>query len=136
MGMYVTPVDSSTSSRSRPNASASSGSDLLCSTCLPPQNSRFEAGAVPRRHDMKHLNTVTGLGVRLVLVLGARPNIDAMVRQSGAEPQYAAGQRVTDARTMQAAMQAAGAARMQVEGRLSKVQPEFNRVRFEGSDYV
>lgn len=71
---------------------------------------------------MEQSNTVTGLGVRLVLVLGARPNIDAMVRQSGAEPQYAAGQRVTDARTMQAAMQAAGAARMQVEGRLSKVQ--------------
>lgn len=32
------------------------------------------------------------------------------------------GQRVTDAATMQAAVQAAGAARMQFEARLSKVQ--------------
>ena len=64
-----------------------------------------------------------------MLVLGARPNIDAMVRQAGAEPQYAAGQRVTDARTMQAAMQAAGAARMLVEARLSKV-----RLRVQGTD--
>ena len=62
-----------------------------------------------------------GLGVRMVLVLGTRPNIDARVRQSGAEPYYEAGQRVTDAGTMHAAMQAAGAARMQVEARLSKV---------------
>lgn len=59
----------------------------------------------------------------MVLVLGTRPNIDARVRQSGAEPCYAAGQRVTDAATMHAAMQAAGAARMQVEARLSKVPP-------------
>ena len=62
-----------------------------------------------------------GLGVRLVLVLGVRPDIDAMVRDSGHEPIYAHGQRVTDGVAMEAAMQAAGAARMKVEARLSKV---------------
>ena len=35
---------------------------------------------------------------------------------------YVGGQRVTDAATMQAAVQAAGAARMQFEARLSKVR--------------
>ena len=58
----------------------------------------------------------------MVLVLGTRPNIDARVRQSGGKPCYSDGQRVTDFQTMQAAMQAAGAARMQVEARLSKVR--------------
>ena len=66
--------------------------------------------------------TVPGLGVRLVLVLGARPGIDAMVRDSGHEPMYSHGQRVTDGVAMEAAMQAAGAARMEVEARLSKVR--------------
>lgn len=37
---------------------------------------------------------------------------------------YKNGQRVTDAATMQAAVQAAGAARMQFEARLSKVQTD------------
>ena len=60
--------------------------------------------------------------MRLVLVLGARPNIDALVRRTGGEPQYAGGQRVTDGVTMAAAMQAAGAARLDVEARLSKVR--------------
>ena len=64
---------------------------------------------------------MSGLGVRLVLVLGARPGIDAMVRDSGYEPQYSHGQRVTDGVAMEAAMQAAGAARMEVEARLSQV---------------
>lgn len=70
---------------------------------------------------------IPGLGVRLVLVLGARPGIDAMVRDSGHEPRYSHGQRVTDGVAMEAAMQAAGAARMEVEARLSKVPQTFVR---------
>ena len=66
-------------------------------------------------------STAAGLGVRLVLVLGVRPGIDDMVRESGHEPVFSRGQRVTDGVAMEAAMQAAGAARMEVEARLSKV---------------
>ncbi|KAK9810524.1 hypothetical protein WJX72_012135 [[Myrmecia] bisecta] len=61
-----------------------------------------------------------GLGVQLVVVLGARPQINEALREQGAEPRYELGSRVTDALAMQAAMQAAGAARMEVEARLSK----------------
>ena len=66
------------------------------------------------------LARVPGLGVRLVLVLGVRPGIDGMVRDGGHEPAYSHGQRVTDGVAMEAAMQAAGAVRMEVEARLSK----------------
>jgi len=60
------------------------------------------------------------LGVRLVVVLGARQGIDSTVRAAGGEVRYVEGQRVTDAATMDAAVQAAGAARMEFEARLSK----------------
>lgn len=60
------------------------------------------------------------LGVKLVVVLGAKEGIDRTVRAAGGEVRYVGGQRVTDAATMQAAVQAAGAARMQFEARLSK----------------
>lgn len=63
-----------------------------------------------------------GLGVKLVVVIGARPQINKAVRESGAEPQYAHGYRVTDPASLQAAIQAAGHARMEIESRLSKVR--------------
>lgn len=62
-----------------------------------------------------------GLGVKLVIVIGARLQINKAMRESGVEPRYEHGYRVTDAAAMQAAIQAAGHARMEVESRLSKV---------------
>lgn len=67
------------------------------------------------------MNTCTGLGVRVVLVLGARQQIDELLQKQGEAPQYAAGYRVTDSVAMQTAVQAAGASRMAVEAQLSKV---------------
>ncbi|KAL4423548.1 hypothetical protein ABPG77_006571 [Micractinium sp. CCAP 211/92] len=61
-----------------------------------------------------------GLGVKLVVVIGARPQINAAMREQGVEPRYEHGYRVTDADSMQAAIRAAGYARMEVESRLSK----------------
>jgi amino-acid N-acetyltransferase len=61
------------------------------------------------------------LGVKLVVVLGAKEGIDRTVRAAGGEVRYVHGQRVTDEATMQAAVQAAGTARMQFEARLSRV---------------
>lgn len=60
------------------------------------------------------------LGVRLVVVLGSRQGIDSTVRAAGGQVRYVDGLRVTDAATMQAAVQAAGAARMEFEAHLSK----------------
>ena len=42
-----------------------------------------------------------GLGVKLVIVIGARPQINRAVRERGAEPQYAHGYRVTDPASLQ-----------------------------------
>lgn len=62
-----------------------------------------------------------GLGVKVVLVVGARLQVNEAIRATGSEPQFVSGYRVTDAVAMEAAVQAAGAARMEVEARLSKV---------------
>ena len=67
------------------------------------------------------MDTHAGLGVRVVLVLGARQQIDELLQKQGEAPQYAAGYRVTDSVAMQTAVQAAGASRMAVEAQLSKV---------------
>ena len=61
-----------------------------------------------------------GLGVHLVVVVGARMQINEAVRANGSEPQYVKGYRVTDDVAMKAAVSAAGSARMLVEARLSK----------------
>jgi hypothetical protein len=57
-----------------------------------------------------------------VLAVGARPQINRVVLEAGGEPRYEAGCRVTDAAALQAAIRAAGQARMEVESRLSKVR--------------
>ncbi|KAK9821240.1 hypothetical protein WJX81_007316 [Elliptochloris bilobata] len=61
-----------------------------------------------------------GLGVRLVLVLGAQQRIDAALERQGLKPRYAGGYRVTDAAAQAAAVEAAGGTRMQVEAALSR----------------
>lgn len=66
-------------------------------------------------------NNLAGLGVRVVIVLGARQQIDDLLTKQGEAPEYAAGYRVTDATAMHTAVQAAGASRMAVEAQLSRV---------------
>lgn len=69
-----------------------------------------------------------GLGAKLVVVIGARPQINKAIRESGSEPRYEQGYRVTDALSLQAAIRASGQARMEVESRLSKA-PAVTMVR-------
>lgn len=69
---------------------------------------------------MEDVLLLHGLGVRLVLVVGARLKIDEAVRVAGSEPQYVRGYRVTDDVAMNAAVAAAGTARMMVEAKLSR----------------
>jgi hypothetical protein len=61
------------------------------------------------------------LGVRLVLVVGARMQIEREILAIGGSPRIVGGFRVTDQVALQAAIRAAGTARMEVEARLSKV---------------
>lgn len=67
-------------------------------------------------HDVALLNT---LGVRLVLVHGARPQIEARLSERGIKTRYHNGLRVTDGAALACVKQAAGALRVEIEALLS-----------------
>jgi amino-acid N-acetyltransferase len=68
------------------------------------------------------------LGIKLVIVVGARSQIEAAIKASGGESTIVSGMRVTDQVALEAAVEAAGRARMEVEARLSK-GPTVSAVR-------
>ncbi|RUM94243.1 MAG: amino-acid N-acetyltransferase, partial [Thiothrix sp.] len=67
-------------------------------------------------HDLALLHS---LGIRLVLVHGARPQIEARLALEKIEAVYAQGLRVTDTDSLGAVVEAAGRLRVIVEGKLS-----------------
>ena len=67
-------------------------------------------------HDLALLH---GLGIRLVLVHGARPQIEARLKARGVEMQYINGLRVTDEAALTCVKEAAGAVRVEIEALLS-----------------
>ncbi len=67
-------------------------------------------------HDIALLNS---LGVRLVLVHGARPQIEQRLNERGIEMQYVNGLRVTDAAALACVKDAAGSVRVEIEALLS-----------------
>lgn len=67
-------------------------------------------------HDIALLH---GLGIRLVLVHGARPQIEERLKARGVEMQYINGLRVTDSAALNCVKEAAGAVRVEIEARLS-----------------
>jgi amino-acid N-acetyltransferase len=67
-------------------------------------------------HDIALLNS---LGVRLVLVHGARPQIEQRLNERGVEMQYLNGLRVTDAQALACVKEAAGSVRVEIEALLS-----------------
>ncbi|MAT64306.1 MAG: amino-acid N-acetyltransferase [Gammaproteobacteria bacterium] len=67
-------------------------------------------------HDLALLYS---LGIRLVLVHGARPQIEAHLKASRTEFRYAHGLRITDDRALIAVKQAVGSVRVEIEARLS-----------------
>lgn len=66
---------------------------------------------------------LSSLGVRLVVVHGARPQIDARLAEAGVESQFHRNLRVTDAANLQRVTQAIGQARIQMEAALSTGVP-------------
>lgn len=68
-------------------------------------------------HDFAMLN---GLGVRLVLVHGIRPQIDARLRFHGIEARYHQGLRITDETALECVKEAAGTVRVEIEALLSQ----------------
>ncbi|MEE2786384.1 MAG: amino-acid N-acetyltransferase [Myxococcota bacterium] len=67
-------------------------------------------------HDLVLLHS---LGVKLVLVHGARPQIDARLAERGLSPKYHRGLRVTDPLAMRAVIDAVGALRIALEAKFS-----------------
>lgn len=67
-------------------------------------------------HDLVLLHS---LGVRLVLVHGSRPQIEARLAARGLQPRFHHGLRVTDGPTLECVVEAVGGLRLGIEARLS-----------------
>ncbi len=80
------------------------------------------------------------LGLKLVLVHGARPQIEARLRQAGMEPRYVDGRRLTDEAALLLIRDVVGGLRMQIEALLSQSlaeTPLFNqRLRVISGNFV
>ncbi len=79
-----------------------------------------EGGFVALAHDINLLNA---LDVRVVLVHGARPQIEAELSERGATIRYVDGLRVTDADALACVKEAAGSVRVEIEALLSMGLP-------------
>ncbi|OOZ36321.1 amino-acid N-acetyltransferase [Solemya velesiana gill symbiont] len=75
-----------------------------------------ESGFAELIHDIALLRA---LGIRLVLVPGARPQIEERLKLRGAKMQYINGLRVTDDEALRCVKEAAGAVRVEIEALLS-----------------
>ncbi|HEX4985500.1 MAG TPA: amino-acid N-acetyltransferase [Burkholderiales bacterium] len=80
----------------------------------------MDGSFVALTHD---LNLLASLGVRLVLVHGARPQIEAQMKAAGLEPRYVRGMRVTDEGALACVKQASGQVRVEIEALLSMGLP-------------
>lgn len=79
-----------------------------------------EAVADPRFPDLVHdLALLYSLGIRLVLVHGARPQIEHRLARRGQTARYHQGRRITDAASLTAVTEAVGCVRVEIEARLS-----------------
>lgn len=97
----------------------------------------LQEGFAALLHDIAILQT---LGVRLVVVHGARPQIERRLQEQGADMQYVHGLRLTDAVALQAVKEAAGALRAEIEALLSMGLPNTPmsgvRLRVSSGNYV
>ncbi|HBE91932.1 MAG TPA: amino-acid N-acetyltransferase [Gammaproteobacteria bacterium] len=88
-------------------------------------------------HDIALLNS---LGVRLVIVHGARPQIEQQLATRKAENQYADGIRITDQAAMDATRDAVGAIRVEIEALFSMGLPNTPmagaRIHLASGNYV
>jgi amino-acid N-acetyltransferase len=69
------------------------------------------------------INLLASLGVRIVVVHGARPQIESLLGKYGLTPQFHRERRVTDPATMEVVKQAFGGARHEIEAALSMSMP-------------
>jgi len=72
---------------------------------------------------IQDVNLLAALDIRLALVHGARPQIEAELKAKGIRSRYARGVRVTDAQALVAVKHAAGVLRVEIEALLSQGLP-------------
>ncbi|MFG0380332.1 amino-acid N-acetyltransferase [Pseudomonas sp. zbq_18] len=88
-------------------------------------------------HDLVLLHS---LGVRLVLVHGSRPQIEARLAERGLTPRYHKDLRITDGPTLDCVIDAVGSLRIAIEARLSMdmaASPmQGSRLRVSGGNFV
>ncbi len=79
-----------------------------------------EAVAAPNfSHLIQDVALLQGLGIRVVLVHGARPQVEERLQQQGVSMQYVNGLRLTDDSAIACIKESAGAVRIEIEGELS-----------------
>jgi amino-acid N-acetyltransferase len=86
------------------------------------------------------LNLLAAIGIRLVLVHGARPQIEAELRAKRLRSRYAKGLRITDALSLIAVKHAAGVLRVEIEALLSQGLPNSPmagaQIRVASGNYI
>ena len=89
---------------------------------------------------IQDVNLLAALDIRLVLVHGARPQIEAEMKAKGLRSRYARGLRVTDAQALTAVKHATGALRVEIEALLSQGLPSSPmagaEIRVASGNYV
>jgi len=85
-------------------------------------------------------NLLAAMGIRLVLVHGARPQIDAEMTRRGLEPRFHNGVRVTDAAALDCVKAAMAVTRLELEARLSQGLPNTpmagSYMRVTGGNFI
>ncbi len=85
-------------------------------------------------------NLLVSLGIRLVLVHGARPQIEEELREKQLESRYQRGYRVTDAETLDCVLDAVGSVYLEIEAMLSQGLPNTpmanSRIRVIGGNFI
>jgi amino-acid N-acetyltransferase len=86
------------------------------------------------------LNLLESLGIRLVLVHGARPQIDAEMHRRGLEAKFHKGLRITDAAALECVKSAMGVTRFEIEALLSQGLPNTPMagawIRITGGNFI
>ena len=91
-------------------------------------------------HFVHDVALLSSLGIRLVLVHGARPQIDRRLRESGLEWRTVHGLRITDGAALACVKEAVGAVRTEIEAQLSMGVANSPmagaRIRVTGGNFV
>lgn len=86
------------------------------------------------------VNLLASLGIRLVLVHGARPQIEEELREKNLESKYHRGYRITDADTLDCVLDAVGSVYLEIEAMLSQGLPNTpmanSRIRVIGGNFI